>query len=90
MQSLLSEVDAAVWERRQLYRNTLTTDFAQAFQNDQNNISDAVNEIGPLVSQDLPSHSGKSHDFLMRLEELNQQMCFHLPLTVFHMSTKTT
>ncbi len=35
----------AVWERsrvRQLYRNILTTDFAQAFQNDHNNISDAV------------------------------------------------
>ncbi len=39
------------------------TDFAQAFQNDQNNISDAVNEIGPLVSQVIPSHSVKSHDF---------------------------
>ncbi len=25
------------------------TDFAQAFQNDLNNISDAVNEIGPLL-----------------------------------------
>ncbi len=37
----------AVWECnvshvRQLYRNTLMTDFAQAFQNDQNNILDAV------------------------------------------------
>ncbi len=37
MLSLLSEADAAVWEHslvRQLYRNTLMTDFAQAFQND--------------------------------------------------------
>ncbi len=25
------------------------TDFAQAFQNDHNNISDAVNEVGPLL-----------------------------------------
>ncbi len=41
MQSLLSDVDAAVWERsrvRQFYRNTLTTDFTQAFQDDHNNI----------------------------------------------------
>lgn len=44
----------------QLYRNTLT-DFAQAFQNDHN--TDAVNEIGPLVSQVILSHSTKSHDF---------------------------
>ncbi len=47
----------------QLYRNTLATDFAQAFQNDHNHISDAVNDIGPLVSQVLPSHTTKSHDF---------------------------
>ncbi len=39
------------------------TDFAQAFHNDQNNISDAVNEISPLVSHVIPSHSAKSHDF---------------------------
>ncbi len=41
MLSLRSEVDAAVCERshvRQLYRNTLMTDFAQVFQNDHNNI----------------------------------------------------
>ncbi len=49
MWSLLSEVDAAVGEHspvdssgRQLYRSTLTTDVAQAFQNDRNNISDAM------------------------------------------------
>ncbi len=29
---------------RQSYRNTLKTDFAQAFQYDQNNISDAVQQ----------------------------------------------
>ncbi len=29
---------------RQLYRNTLTTDFARALQNDHNNISDAVQQ----------------------------------------------
>ncbi len=47
MRSLLSEVDAAVWERsrvRQLYRKTLMTDFARAFQSDQNNISDAMQQ----------------------------------------------
>ncbi len=36
MLSLRSEADAAVWEHsrvRQLYRNTLMTDFPQAFQN---------------------------------------------------------
>ncbi len=32
------------------------TDFTRVFQNDQNNISDAVNEIGPLVTQVIPSH----------------------------------
>ncbi len=45
---MLSEADADVCERSrvtQLYRNTLT-DFAQAFQNDHINISDAVYEIG--------------------------------------------
>ncbi len=43
----LTEEDAAVWEHsrvRQLYRNTLMTDFAQAFQNDHNNISGAVQQ----------------------------------------------
>ncbi len=66
MRLLLSEEDAAVWEHsrvRQLYRNTLMTDFVQAFQNDHNNISDAVNEIGLLVSQVILSHNAKSHDF---------------------------
>ncbi len=40
------------------YRNTLT-DFARAFQNDHNNILDAVQQISPLVSQVMPSHSAK-------------------------------
>ncbi len=45
MRSLLFE-NAVMWNsyERQLYRNTLTTDFSQAFQNDQNNISDAVQQ----------------------------------------------
>ncbi len=79
MRSLLSEADAAVWERsrvRQLYRNTLTTDFARVFQNDHNNISDAVDEIGPLVSQVLPSHSAKSHDFFDALGRIYSQNTF--------------
>ncbi len=38
------------------------TDFPQAFQNDHNNV-DAVNEIGPPVSQVIPSQSAKSHYF---------------------------
>ncbi len=85
MLSLLSEVNAAVWEHscvRQLYRNTLT-DFAQAFQNDQNNISDAVNELFRLIAQ--------SHYFFMRLEEFIRKMRFHLPLfalTLFRTSQK--
>ncbi len=48
---------------RQLYRNTLMTDFAQAFQNDQNNISDAVERDRSAASQIILSHSAKSHDF---------------------------
>ncbi len=39
------------------------TDFAQAFQNDQNNISDAVERDRSAASQVIPSHSAKSHDF---------------------------
>ncbi len=73
MRLLLSEVNAAVWEHsrvRQLYRNTLKTDFAQAFQNDHNNEHmDAVNEISQLVSQVIPSHSASHMTFSMRMEE---------------------
>ncbi len=87
MRLLLSEVDAAVWEHsriRQLYRNTLTTDFAQAFQNDHNNEHmDVVNEISPLVSQVIPSHSANSQTFSMRIEEF---MCFHRSLCAFFLT----
>ncbi len=62
MLSLLSEADAALWEHSRV-RNTLMTDFAQAFQNDQNNISDAVERDRSAASQVIPSHSAKSHDF---------------------------
>ncbi len=60
MLSILSEVNAAVWEHsrlRQLYRNTLMTDFAQAFQNDHNNISDALEQDQSAASQVIQSHS---------------------------------
>ncbi len=82
MLSLLSEVNSAVWEHsrvRQLYRNTLMTDFAQAFQNDHNNISDAV-ERDPLLVK-LSHLVSQSHiTFLMRLGEFIRKMHFHLPL----------
>ncbi len=54
MLSLLSEVNAAVWEHsrvRHLYRNTLMTDFSQVFQNDHNSISDAVERDQSAASQ---------------------------------------
>ncbi len=76
---------------RQLYRNTLMTDFAQAFQNDHNNILDAVERDQSAASQIIPSHSAKSHDFLMRLEEFIREIHFHLPLfalTLFRTSQK--
>ncbi len=95
MMSLLSEVNAAVWEHsrvRQLYRNTLMTDFAQAFQNDHNNISDTVERDQSAASQVIPSHSAKSHYFfLIHLEEFIRKVHFHLPLyalTLFRTSQK--
>ncbi len=49
------------------------TDFAQVFQNDHNNISDAVNEIGPLLFRLI----AQSHmTFLMRLEEFIRKNAF--------------
>ncbi len=55
---------------KQWYRNTLTTDFARAFMNDHTGYYGRsytsqvlCNKIGPLVSQDLPTHRPKSHDF---------------------------
>ncbi len=38
------------------------TDFAQVFQNNHNNISDAVEWDRSAASQVIPSHSAKSHD----------------------------
>ncbi len=62
----------AVWERshvRQLYRNTLTTDFAQVFQNDHNNIwmlwTRSVSWLVKLSRLIAQSHM----TFSMRMEE---------------------
>ncbi len=62
----------AVWERshvRQLYRNTLTTDFSQAFQNDHNNIwmlsTRSVRWLAKLSRPIAQSHM----TFSMRMEE---------------------
>ncbi len=82
MLSLLSEVNAAVWEHsrvRQLYRNTLTTDFAQAFQNDHN-ISDAVEQDQSAANQVIPSHSAKSHYFFHALGESYSLNAFPSPI----------
>ncbi len=68
MQSLLSEVNAAFWEHsrvRNVYRNTLMTDFARAFQNDHHNTSDAVEydvvaqKCQPGQEQDFATCEGK-------------------------------
>ncbi len=65
---------------RQLYRNTLMTDFAQAFQNDHNNISDAVERDQSAASQVIPSHSTRSHDFFDVLGGIYLQNAFPSPI----------
>ncbi len=66
MLSLRSEADAAVWERsrlRQLYRNSLMTDFAFLQH------IDAVNEISPLLVK-LSRLIKQTHmTFSMRVDE---------------------
>ncbi len=52
------------------------TDFAQAFQNDQNNISDAVERDRSAASQIIPSHSTKSHEFFDALGGIYSQKEF--------------
>ncbi len=71
---------------KQFYRNTLTTDFARAFMNDHTGYYGRsytsqvlCNKIGPLVSQDLPTHRPKSHDFFNA----------HLPLFTWTILTKS-
>ncbi len=72
----------------------LMTDFAQAFQNDHNNISDTVERDQSAASQVIPSHSAKSHDFFWYtffFEEFIRKVHFHLPLyalTLFRTSQK--
>ncbi len=75
----------------QLYRNTLMTDFAQAFQNDHNNISDAVERDQSAASEVIPSHSAKSHFVWCAWRNLFLQNAFPLPLlalTLFRTSQK--
>ncbi len=74
MLSLLSEVNAAVWERSHITLNTLMTDFAQAFLNDHNNISDAV-------ERDQSSYPVSSHMIqYMRLEKcISSSLYSHQP-----------
>ncbi len=65
MQSLLSEVNAAVWEHSKtaiLQKYFDDRLFSGISERPKQHI-DAVNEIGPLVSQVILSHSAKSHDF---------------------------
>ncbi len=89
--SLLSEVNAAVWEQYTeiLYRNTLMTDFAQTF----HNISDAVVRDRSAASQVIPSHSAKSHDFFDALGGIYSQNAFPSPfirINPFSQKSKTT
>ncbi len=64
-QSLLSEVDAAVWKRShtrviiQKYFDRLSSGISEG----PKQHIDAVNEMVLLVSQVIPSHCAKSHDF---------------------------
>ncbi len=61
---------------RQLYRNTLTTDFAQGLQNGHKNISDAVQQNRSAF---LNAHAGYRPI---------RKMHFHLPL--FHLTLYRT
>ncbi len=69
------------------------TDFAQAFQNDQNNISDAVERDQSAASQVIPSHSAKSHYFFDALGRIYSQNAFPSPIiciNLFSHKSKTT
>ncbi len=69
------------------------TDFAQAFQNDHNNISDAVERDQSAVGQVIPFQCAKSHDFFDALEEIYSQNAFPFPfihINTFSHKTKTT
>ncbi len=56
------------------------TDFAQAFQNDQNNISDAVEQDQSAASQVILSHNANSHDFFDELGGIYSQNAFLSPI----------
>ncbi len=69
------------------------TDFAQAFQNDQNNISDAVEQDQSAASQVILSHNANSHDFFDELGGIYSQNAFLSPIiriNPFSHKSKTT
>ncbi len=73
-----------------IIQKTLKTDFAQAFQSDQNNISMLCNEIGPLLVR-LSRLIAQSHmTFLMLMVEFIRKMWFHCILcTLFSYQMKS-
>ncbi len=90
MLSLLSKVNAAVWKQNLNRTIFLMTDFAQAFQNDHNNISDAVERDQSAAGQVIPFQCAKSHDFFDALEKIFF-WCFHHSFLIryFKMCIKT-
>ncbi len=66
---------------RRKYRNTLTMEFAWAFHNDHNSISDDVQQNGSAGSQIMSFHSAKSRDFFLNAHaEFIRKRHFHVPL----------
>ncbi len=69
------------------------TDFAQAFLT-ITTFQMLWNEIGPLVSQVLPSHRAKSHDFFDALGGIYSQNAFPSPIirinSFLHVSKTTS
>ncbi len=68
-------------------------DFAQAFQNDHNKISDAVERDQSAAGQVIPFQCAKSHDFFDALEIIYSWNAFPFPIiriNTFLHKTKTT
>ncbi len=65
-------------------------DFTQAFQNDHNNISDAVNEIGRWLVKFFHLIAQSHMTFLMRLEEFIRKLHFPSPVIRINPFSKTT
>ncbi len=77
---LLLEEDAAARERsrvRQLYRNTLMTDFTRAFKCAPNILDNVQRDRS--IGYAIPEHK-VTWLYLMRMKEFILQMCLHLPL----------